>query len=722
VLAALLVVVPLSSGAITPAGAAPSPTTSTTTVPAADAAKAAAAAAAHAAAAAAAAGSSSAGSAGLELVSQTPWVTPAADQFDLRLRAGAGAPAPADLGLSVAVYSCLSSVSALTQSLAAAEPQGTPVARTTTPLPWTGLPTVDGAADLTLTIDTGDQVGELSPADLTVHLQADDAECGAGVYPVHLQLVDTASGSAVDAITTDLVYVTATAPRKLQVATVIPLSLTIGPAVRPTDTQLLASPADALARPRPAGVAAVTATADALVTTSSAPATIELGGQTVQALADTGHLPTLTALSQLSARGTSEFVAAPYTPVDPTALVDAGLTSELGLQLSRSDQLLDAATIEHTTGAGAGPWITGDGLDDPTLAQLAAAGYHQVVVPPSAVTSSPSSGSSAEPFTVNSPHGAGVTALVSNADLSARFTSDPSQPVLVASQLLAEMAQIYFEYPNLTRPRTLVAVPGPGWTPDATLVTTLMGALGSSQILQPVTVAQADTGPVACTSGCRLTTPSPANLPATAIRTQRGRVDSLATAVAPAATPSRDLAVQLGDTVLASEAQGLRPGQPTAILHNTAAAIDVQLDQLSLAGDQTVTLAARRGQIPITIAKSAALPGPVAGTLTLTSDRLLFANGQPRISMSAPLLHSVNNFYVNVEARTSGEFKLTIVYQAPAGGLVMTEGLVTVRSDAVSVVGVALSAGAVLVLAAWWIRTGLRRRRLRASDPPPEPA
>ena len=583
---------------------------------------------------------------------------------------------------------------------------------------------MDGAADLTLTVDTGDQAGELSPADLTVHLQADDAECGAGVYPVHLQLVDTASGSAVDAITTDLVYVTATAPRKLQVATVIPLSLTIGPAVRPTDAQLLASPADALARPRPAGVAAVTATADALVTTSSAPATIELGGQTVQALADTGHLPTLTALSQLSARGTSEFVAAPYTPVDPTALVDAGLTSELGLQLSRSDQLLDAATIEHTTGAGAGPWITGDGLDDPTLAQLAAAGYHQVVVPPSAVTSSPSSGSSAEPFTVNSPHGAGVTALVSNADLSARFTSDPSQPVLVASQLLAEMAQIYFEYPNLTRPRTLVAVPGPGWTPDADPGGDVDGRPG----LEPDPPA-GDGGPGGHRAGglhqrvpARPPPPAPTFPPPPSAPNGAGSTPWPPPSPRPPPRPE-DLAVQLGDTVLASEAQGLRPGQPTAILHNTAAAIDVQLDQLSLAGDQTVTLAARRGQIPITIAKSAALPGPVAGTLTLTSDRLLFANGQPRISMSAPLLHSVNNFYVNVEARTSGEFKLTIVYQAPAGGLVMTEGLVTVRSDAVSVVGVALSAGAVLVLAAWWIRTGLRRRRLRrSSDPPPEPA
>jgi hypothetical protein len=706
-LAALTLVLPVGPGWVVPAGAAPTgavPAPAPTTPQASGGA------------------TTASGPPGLLLVSQTPWVT---STFDLHLRAGAGAPAPADLGLSVAVYPCLSSVSALTQSLAAATPAGTPVARTTTPLPWSGLKTVDGAVDLALTVtDSSQEAGPLSPSDLTVDLRAGDPDCGAGVYPVHLQLVDTSSGSTVGALTTDLVYVTRAAPRKLQVATVIPLSLTVGPSARPTDAQLLASPGNALARPPETEVAAVTATANALVSTQAAPATVEVGGQTLQALDDTGHGATVQTLSQLSADPTSEFVDAPYTPVDPTALVDAGLPSELTLQLSRSSQLLESATIARSAGAGggSGPWITGNGLDDATLAQLAAAGYHQVVLPPSAVASSPSSGSSAEPFTINSPHGTGVTALTSNADLSARFTSDPGQPVLVASQLLAEMAQIYFEYPNLTKPRTLVAVPGAGWTPNATEVSTLMSALGSSQILQPVTVGQAATDPVACTTGCHLTTPSPATLPATAIRTQRGRVNSLATAIVPASTATRDLPTQLGDTVLASEAEGLRSAQQRAILHNTGAAVDVQLDQLSLAGDQTVTLAAQRGQIPITIAKAASMPEPVTGTLTLTSDRLLFANGQPKISMPAPLLHATNNFYVNVEARTSGEFKLTIVYQAPSGGLVMTEGLVTVRSDAVSVVGVVLSAGAVVVLGAWWVRTGIRRRRLRRSQESAAPA
>ena len=654
----------------------------------------------------------------LQLASQTAWVTPSSPVFDLRLRA-VGAPAAADLGLSVSVYSCLTSVSALTQSLTSSGPEGTPIARTGSPLPWSGLRAQDGVVELPLTVDESSQsAGTLSPSAPVVHLRAGSSDCGAGVYPVHVELVDTASGSSVDAFTTDLVYVTGVPDQKLRVATVVPLSPTVGPAVAPTAAQLLASPANALARPPASSLDAVSQTVSGLADPAT-PVTLEVGGQSLQAL-DAGHQATVAALGALSSSGHAQVVPSTYTPVDATTLVDAGLGSELDAQLVRSDALLGAADITRTPAAsaagGGGPWITGDGLDDATLAQLASAGYSQVVLPPSDLSSSPSNGSSAEPFTVDSPHGGSFTALASNADLTARFASDPAQPVLVASQILAELAQIYFEYPNGTEARAVLAVPPSGWVADPTLVTTLTGALASSEILQPVTVSgafAAFTAPASCDGGCRLASSTPGTLPATAIRTQRDRIDSFASAVVPSTPAAKALPTQLGDTVLAAEAEALRAGQQSAVLRNTGAAVDAQLGQLSLAGDQTVTLAARKGQIPITIAKSPSMDYPVNGTLTLTSDRLLFANGQSRVSMPAPLLHATNNFYVNVQARTSGEFKLQITYQAPTGGLAMTGGLVTVRSDAVSVVGVALSAGAVLVLAVWWARTGIRRRRQR---------
>jgi hypothetical protein len=69
--------------------------------------------------------------------------------------------------------------------------------------------------------------------------------------------------------------------------------------------------------------------------------------------------------------------------------------------------------------------------------------------------------------------------------------------------------------------------------------------------------------------------------------------------------------------------------------------------------------------------------------------------------------------YITVEARASGESKLAITFSSPADGMVITSGVITVRSTATSVVGVVLSVGAVAVLLAWWLRTSFRRRKRR---------
>ena len=47
--------------------------------------------------------------------------------------------------------------------------------------------------------------------------------------------------------------------------------------------------------------------------------------------------------------------------------------------------------------------------------------------------------------------------MASDDDLTARFTSDPGNPVLAAHQLAAELAQLYYERPND------VSAPRPCW-------------------------------------------------------------------------------------------------------------------------------------------------------------------------------------------------------------------------------------------------------------------
>jgi hypothetical protein len=335
-------------------------------------------------------------------------------------------------------------------------------------------------------------------------------------------------------------------------------------------------------------------------------------------------------------------------------------------------------------------------------------------------------GSGAEPFTINSSHGSSFAAITSNADLSDRFTADPGDPVLAAAQLMGELAQIYFEYPNLSTARAVVAVPPTGWTANPTLITTLVADLANNPITQAVTAEglfQALPSPAPCRSGCRLTSSSSSGasgssvgtgLPVSAIRNQRDRIAGLTSSISPSSPVALTLPPQFRDLVLASESENLKSSQQASVLRNTDAAINAQFGQISVSGDQTVTLTSRNGLIPVSIDSKA--PYPVTGTLILTSDELLFANGTRRLSRPATLTTTTNNFYINVKARTSGEFKLEITFRSPTGGLVITSGVINVRSTATSVVGVVLSLGAVAVLLAWWVRTGIRRRKRQRTE------
>lgn len=75
----------------------------------------------------------------LVLQSETLWVTPSSSTFNLDLGLGPGAPASGKLSVSVAVYSCLSTVSAFDQDASSSSgPSGTPLFHTTTPWPALG--------------------------------------------------------------------------------------------------------------------------------------------------------------------------------------------------------------------------------------------------------------------------------------------------------------------------------------------------------------------------------------------------------------------------------------------------------------------------------------------------------------------------------------------------------------------------------------------------------
>ena len=306
------------------------------------------------------------------------------------------------------------------------------------------------------------------------------------------------------------------------------------------------------------------------------------------------------------------------------------------------------------------------------MAALAADGFRQVVVPAGDLSSTPADGSTTQPFALEGTRGAAVTVMASDDDLAARFTSDPGDPVLAAHQLVAELAQLYYERPNGITPRAVLAVAPTAWDDDPAFVDALLGSLDGNPVVQAMTVAQVFAlypSPAPCRSGCRLTGGGGGSLPTAAIRAQRARIDGFATS----AVGARPLALQLGDLVLGGEAQALRPAQQSAVVSNAGAALDAQLGQLSVEGDLTVTLTASSGTVPVTVVSDAAYP--VTATLVLDSDKLLFPNGETQWSTPVTLLprHS-NVVYVRVRSRTSGTFRLDVGLRSPDGSLRLASG------------------------------------------------
>jgi hypothetical protein len=676
----------------------------------------------------------------LTLVSQTPWVAPG-QVFDLKFRAGDASTPVTQLGVSVTVYGCLSSVSAFDQSVSSSGPSGTSISSTRTPLALSGLTVPGGGFDLSMPVSAGHPASTAPAGAFAINLSSTGGQCGAspsGVYPVRVQLVNMASGQVVGGLTTHLVYSDTPAnTQKLRLAVVLPIQAVSTPSTSPTPAELRTNPSAALQPLSTTTTAAISGTVDTIATQhSSVAVTLEANPQTVVALGASGRPSALAAVSQLATLAATpsvhQFASSPFTPVNASSLVTSGLSGELALQVSRGSQVLatdithSTATLTAGTAGQLGPWFANDGLDAATLTQLQSVGYSELVLPSGSVSSAPTNGSTAEPFLVSSSRGASMTAVAANSDLASRFTGAQGDPVLAAHQLVAEVAQMYYEKPNDTSPRALVAAAPTSWSDDPAFVDALLTALTGNPIIQPVTAADLfDTLPTSsCQNGCRLSpTSGGSGLPVAAIRTQRQRVDGFTAAAATA----HEVSTGLGDLVLASESEALRPNQQAEVLRDAGAAVDAQLAQLVVTGDP-ITLTAQRGAVQVTIISNA--PYPVTASVTLTSDKLLFADGTTEWTTKAPLTLTggghTNSVPVTVQARTSGPSKITIVLRSPIGGLTLSTGQVVVHSTATSLVGVLLSLGAVLVLVVWWIRTSRRRRNrpvghFEAAEAPAEP-
>ena len=174
----------------------------------------------------------------------------------------------------------------------------------------------------------------------------------------------------------------------------------------------------------------------------------------------------------------------------------------------------------------------------------------------------------------------------------------------------------------------------------------------------------------------------------------------------------KTLLAHLGDDVLLAQTTGLgataRHDYSTAPVRARAGLARL----LHLSGGRIVTLTSRTGDIPIGIVSSSRYP--VHALVELRDPSLAFA-GSDVGPLPVTFGQKTTTIDYRVTTRTSGASRLDVEVVAPVGGTTLLDGSFSVHATAVSGVAVALSAGALLVLGVWWLRSVLRHRRQAAA-------
>jgi hypothetical protein len=619
----------------------------------------------------------------LSLRGQTTWWTP---EQPVTLELGVRASAPADAVVAVDLFGRVRTRSGFAATVDKGV-SGRPV-NEIPPVPLADLPTDE----------TGDRILTFVPP-----ARAE------GVYPIRVQLRPAAGGDALDTFVTYLVHVPATLESDpLSVALVLPAHAP--PAVQPDGRVAID---DARAEELAGLAASLGDHPDVGLSLAPTPETIE-------ALATSARVQDQKTMATLaSALGSRQLLGAPWVPTDLTAVLDGGLEEESAGLLTRGIQAL------RTHFPGADPSTATRLVDErPTDAAIAFLQSQQqtarLVVPEPLLEPIKRDKTLVQHFTMESRRGP-VQAAAVDAALAAHFSA--KDPVLGAHRLLADLAVIYNDDPEIGR-RGVVVHPPRSWVPDAAFTDALLDGLASSPILRSVSVDRyfTDVDAAVVGSGSRAaplvrraaTDPGAATdaspLPSASIRAARRRIDSFASAVDATNTAGASVLDRLDRTLLATTSADLRARDRSRYLTGVADQLDDEIAGIAMPQNRSITLTAREGEIPVTVAST--LGYPVRAVLTVASETLEFPGGATH-DLALQVRRSATSQFT-VRAQSSGSFPLSVQVATPDGRLVLARSRFTVRSTAISGVGTGLSIGAALFLLVWWANhlRGRRSRRL----------
>lgn len=407
-------------------------------------------------------------------------------------------------------------------------------------------------------------------------------------------------------------------------------------------------------------------------------------------------------------------MSAPYVDLDLDDLVRQDLGGELDTQV-----LLGYHNLENTLGqAGNDTWLVDDPIGPASVDALATRSVAGLVLEPEVlanrhlspvVVDGEESNLRALPVfdtgLTGAPHGSG------------RSEGDPNH-LLAAHHAVGRLAALR----DVEQRGAAVAVEvDPDVAPErlAAFLDLLVTTPGHLQLTtvdrilaETETETESDDGDIV------VATLAPANPPgppagADDLRATRALVDSYRSVLTPE-SPNRS---EFDLPLAISSASDRSEEERRADLEAIRSIIDARLGSIDVPERDRVTLGTRDATFPLPVTTDSDEPIRVRIQIS-ASDRVEL----PRDDFEATLSGDRTVVQIPVRALASGDTVLIITLTTPDGEVVLAESRYTVRSTAVSGVGVVLTLGAGGFLAVWWGRHWRRTRKDRRGRAPEETA
>jgi hypothetical protein len=613
------------------------------------------------------------------LVGQTPWVRPG-EQMRLQFQVE---QVPTDATVQLAFHDRLVTRGDFTDTLDG-ELGGTASPAQTWPLAEVGRNS-EGTYELAVPIGGPDGTVNVSPRE---------------VYPVEL-LIGDAQGTILTSLVTYLVLLPESSDEYPPLNVAVVMEIGGPPGLQP----------DGTVEPDDPTVSHINSRIGALTQTTDVPLTVAPVPETLDALASWGA-PGIETLSRLrTAVADREVLSRPYVDLDVDSLAAASMLRQIPPEAMAGARVLREQLHEPLEQT----WLTGPTVGDAEVDALRDLGIGRVVVPESAIEGLADQDEGPVPVGPVELTEGGPLAAVSDDALATRLLGD--EGTLDVQRFLAELTMIWLAKPSITDRAVVVRIPEAAPV-EPTVLGGALAALTDGGAVRAIGMDEYFTLPPVGGVEEPLTVERTGDGPTTDLRPLTHLLEDGHRAVSGlAATLDDQTEIQsLHRSLLISLDADLDMAQRRAYIDRVGAVVNSVSAGVNAPPEFTITLTARAGTIPLTIENRT--NQDVSVDVLLQSHQLEFPDGA---EMKVNVPPGGRRIDLKVRTRTSGAFPLHITLSSPDRSVVYDKTTFTIRSTAVSGVGLVLSVGAGAFLLLWWARhwrTARRSRRLVGGDAP----